>query len=156
MRRRGVLTVTLPVEVAFHDVDVAAVVWHGHYLKYLENARWALMRRLDFDFPVMQASGYQWPVVQLQMKYVQPARLGERLQVQASLVEWQRRIVINYRILREGDGERVLLGQTVQAAVDAATGALQLVTPQLLQDRIALTLHPEHGAATDINRERGS
>ena len=63
---------TVEALVPFHDVDVAGVVWHGHYLKYLENARWALMARLDFGLDAMIASGYAWPIVEAHVKYVRP------------------------------------------------------------------------------------
>jgi acyl-CoA thioester hydrolase len=43
MRKTGPVSETVVAVVAFHDVDLMAVVWHGHYLKYLESARWALM-----------------------------------------------------------------------------------------------------------------
>ena len=32
------------LEVPFHHVDALGVVWHGHYLEYLEPARTALLR----------------------------------------------------------------------------------------------------------------
>jgi acyl-CoA thioester hydrolase len=48
MRREGAISVTIEATVAFHDIDVIGVMWHGHYLKYLENARWALMDRIGF------------------------------------------------------------------------------------------------------------
>ena len=54
MRKQGRLSATISATVAFHDVDLAAVVWHGHYLKYLENARWALMD--DIGFGVAQSN----------------------------------------------------------------------------------------------------
>jgi acyl-CoA thioester hydrolase len=51
-------------EVPFHDVDVMEVVWHGYYVKYFELARCALLRRIDYDYPQMRASGYAWPVAE--------------------------------------------------------------------------------------------
>ena len=51
------------VEVPFHDVDVMGVVWHGHYLKYFEQARTALFQKIGFDYPQMSEIGYVWPVV---------------------------------------------------------------------------------------------
>ena len=35
MRKEGILSATIDVQVAFHDVDMVQVVWHGHYSKYL-------------------------------------------------------------------------------------------------------------------------
>ena len=41
MRTRGVLHLDTDVTVPFFDVDSMNVVWHGHYVKYLEIARCA-------------------------------------------------------------------------------------------------------------------
>lgn len=135
MRKQGALSVTLECAVAFHDVDMASVVWHGHYLKYLENARWALMERIGFGLDVMKASGYLWPVVELHVKYVKAARFGDRLRVRASLAEWENRIAVNYLVTNAAD-ERVARAQTVQAAVETASGALQFVTPAVLLELV--------------------
>ncbi len=136
MRKQGILETTVEAQVAFHDVDLVGVVWHGHYLKYLENARWAMMERLDFGLEAMVASGYAWPVIEAHVKYVRPARFGDRLAVQASLVEWQTRLTVNYLITQAATGERVVRARTVQVAVEAATGSLQFVTPAVLLDRL--------------------
>lgn len=136
MRKQGSLNATVEALVAFHDVDLAAVVWHGHYLKYLENARWALMGRIGFGLDDMLASGYAWPIVELQVKYVKAARFGDRLSVRASLIEWQNRIEINYLVTQTPTNDRVARARTVQVAVDARTGVLQFTTPQVLLDRI--------------------
>ena len=58
MRKQGAISAAVEVTVPFHDVDLAGVVWHGHYMKYLENARWALMDRIGFGLDAMIASGY--------------------------------------------------------------------------------------------------
>ena len=57
----------------FHDVDAMNVCWHGHYLKYFEIGRAALLRAFDYDYREMQASGYLWPIVEAHLKYVRPA-----------------------------------------------------------------------------------
>ena len=59
MRTKGRLSHEIEVDVAFHDVDAMAVVWHGHYLKYLENARWALMERIGYGFEAMVRAAAQ-------------------------------------------------------------------------------------------------
>lgn len=144
MRKQGSLSATLDVIVGFHDVDMAQVVWHGHYLKYLENARWALMERIGFGLEAMSAAGYSWPIVELHVKYVQAARFGDRLSVRASLTEWHNRLVVNYLVTRNtGQAgaadhvvERVARAQTVQVAVDPRSGALQFAAPQVLLERV--------------------
>jgi acyl-CoA thioester hydrolase len=129
VRAQGVLHVEIDQEVRFHDVDMVGVVWHGHYLRYLENARWGLMDRLGYGLGRMLESGYAWPIVDLQAKYLAPARVGDRLRVRASLVEWEVRLAIHYLVIRPHDGVRILRARTVQVAVDGCSGELQFATP---------------------------
>jgi acyl-CoA thioester hydrolase len=143
MRKQGIVEATVEAHVAFHDVDLAGVVWHGHYLKYLENARWALMERLDFGLDAMIASGYAWPIVDVHVKYVRTARFNDRLNVQASLVEWENRLTVNYLVTNAATTERVARARTVQVAVEAGTGVLQFATPAVLLERVAAATRGE-------------
>jgi len=140
MRKQGAIRAEIDVEVPFHDVDLAGVVWHGHYVKYLENARWAVMDRIGFGLQAMLASGFIWPVVGLEVKYIRAARYGERLRVQASIVEWDAKLVLNYLMLNAKDDTRVGRAQTTQVAVERETGTLQLVSPACLTDRVHAAL----------------
>lgn len=115
--------------MAFHDVDLMDVVWHGHYLKYLETARWRLMDRLDYGYAAMRESGYLWPIIESHVRHVRGASFGDRLLVRASLVEWQCRLAINYLVTDANRRERVARARTVQVAVLRATGELQFAPP---------------------------
>jgi len=137
MRKQSVISAEIPCEVGFHDVDLAQVVWHGHYLRYLENARWALMRAIGFDLKDMMDSGYLWPLVDLRVKYIRAARFADRLRVRASLVEWEQRLAINYLVTDVADGGRVARAQTVQVAVKPPGNELQFAMPPCLTDRVA-------------------
>lgn len=128
----------IALEPAFHDCDPMNVVWHGHYFKYLEIARCALLRRFDYDYPQMQASGWLWPVVDARIKYVRPLHFGQKLRVGARIVEWENRLRIDYEIHDEASGERLTRAHTIQVAVDAATGELQYVCPQVLWQRLGV------------------
>ncbi len=137
MRKHSAISAQISCEVAFSDVDLARVVWHGHYLRYLENARWALMNRIDFGLQAMIDSGYLWPVVDLRVKYIRAARYGDRLRVRASLVEWEQRLAVNYLVTDLADGARVVRAQTVQVAVRPPQNELLFVMPACLTDRVA-------------------
>ena len=130
------LSVEVEVEVPFFDVDPMHVVWHGHYVKYFEQARCALLRRIDYDYPAMEASGYLWPVVELYLKYVNAARYGQRLTVQAKLLEYENRLKIGYLVSDRETKQRLTKGHSVQVAVHAATRELQFVSPQILIDKV--------------------
>jgi acyl-CoA thioester hydrolase len=129
MRRCGPIVATIEIEVPFHDVDLMAVVWHGHYLRYLETARWRLMDRLGYGFEKMRASGYLWPIIETHVRHIHGAAFGDRLEVAASLVEWQSRLAIHYLISDAASRARVARARTVQVAVLAETGELQFALP---------------------------
>lgn len=136
MRSQGVLHVDTEVLVPFFDVDSMLVVWHGHYVKYLEVARCALLDHLEHNYLQMQASGFAWPVIDLQLRYMRGATFGQRLNVRASLVEWENRLKINYLISDAATGERMTRASSVQVAVEIASGEMQLASPQVMLDAV--------------------
>ena len=143
MRKLSSISAEISCEVAFADVDLAQVVWHGHYLRYLENARRALMRAIDFDLQEMIDSGFLWPIIDLQVKYVRVARFGDRLVARASLVEWERRLAVNYLITDATDGARVVRARTVQVAVQPPRNELLFDMPPCLTSRVANSLQAQ-------------
>lgn len=130
--KQSQLRAEVEIEVPFHDVDPMEVVWHGHYAKYCEHARTRLLQMLDYDYPQMRASGFLWPVVHYQLKFVRPARYGQRLQAQAWLLEYEYRLKIGYEINDAATGERLTKGYTVQVAVAISTGEMQYASPNIL------------------------
>ncbi len=130
------LSAEVELEIPFQDVDPMQVAWHGNYFRYFEAARSMMLRRVDFDYEEMRASGYMWPIIKTQVSFVQAARYRQRIRVRATLAEWENRLKIDYLIQDAASGARVTKGYTVQCAVDAATGELQLVSPPVLLERL--------------------
>ena len=131
MRKAGVLQAEVEILVPFFDVDSMEVVWHGHYVKYLEVARCALLDRLEHNYTQMRAAGYAWPIIDLQLRYIRGAQFGQRIVVRADLIEWQNRLKINYLICDAVSGERLTRASTVQVAVDIASREMQLASPKV-------------------------
>ncbi|MGY1451382.1 acyl-CoA thioesterase [Pseudomonas chlororaphis] len=140
MRSRGVLHADTEIQVPFFDVDTMHVVWHGHYVKYLEVARCALLDKLGHNYQQMRDSGYAWPVIDLQLRYVRGAVFGQKLKVRASLVEWENRLKINYLISDLETGERLTRASSVQVAVEIASREMQLASPKVFVDAVTKVL----------------
>ncbi|HJW09403.1 MAG TPA: thioesterase family protein [Holophagaceae bacterium] len=126
---RPLIRAEVPLEIPFHDVDSMGIVWHGHYIKYFEIARTALMRQVGMDLEEMARTGCLWPVVTCEVKYIKPLRYGQKVLVEAVLEEYQERLKIAYTVRDPGTGARLSRARTVQLAVDAATGELCFSTP---------------------------
>lgn len=140
MRSKGVLHTDTEILVPFFDVDTMNVVWHGHYVKYLEVARCALLDRIGHNYDAMVASGYAWPVIDLQLRYVRGAVFGQKLNVRASLVEWENRLKINYLISDLATGERLTRASSVQVAVNMSSREMQLASPKVFTDAVERVL----------------
>ena len=134
---KPILTGTIELEVPFHDVDVMGVAWHGHYVKYLEIARTAMMRQVGLDWQQMKDWGVLWPVVTCTMKFIRPLRYGQKFKVQCSLLEYQGRIRITYVLSDAATGDRLHKAETVQLAVAAETGELLFDCPPALSAAMA-------------------
>jgi acyl-CoA thioester hydrolase len=128
----------IELEPAFYEIDPMEVVWHGHYAKFLELARAALMARLDFGYRQMRDSGYAFPIIEMFVRYMQPLRLGQRVRVSARIVEWESRLRVNYEIRDVKTGRRLTRAHTVQVAVDISTGAMCYVCPGILWERLGV------------------
>lgn len=128
------------LKVPFFDVDSMNIVWHGHYCKYLEVARCNLLDSIGYNYQDMAASGYAFPIVDMQIKYIRPLKFEQELIVRASLVEWQYRLKIAYQIRDARSDERLTNAHTIQAAVDLASGELKLECPEIFQRQVSAWL----------------
>lgn len=129
----------IEVVPAFFDIDSMDIVWHGHYVKYLELARCALLDKFDYGYQRMRESGYGWPIVDLRLKYSRPATFNQALVVRAEIVEWENRLKMNYVIRDAKSGVKINTAMSIQVAVSLATREMQYVCPRLLWERLGVS-----------------
>lgn len=132
------LSHSIEVVPAFFDIDVMEIVWHGHYVKFMEMARSALLSKFDYDYAAMRDSGYAWPIVEMKLKYVRSAVLHQRLKVHTQIIEWENRLRIDYRITDALTGEKMTTAQTTQVAVSLATQEMCFLCPEVLWQRLGV------------------
>ena len=98
------------LSVPFHDVDMMEIVWHGHYAKYFEIARCALLDSISYNYVEMKDSGYAWPIIELKTRFIKPARFGQDILVKAKVAEYELRLKIDYLIVDAEQGTRLTKG----------------------------------------------
>ena len=119
----------MEIEGPFFDVDAMQIVWHGHYVKYLEMARCAFLSAIQYDYREMGVQGFSWPIVQLHVKYVKPAVFGQKIRVDLAVVEIESCLRIDYTLVDVASGAKLTQASTTQVAVSLATGEMQFQTP---------------------------
>jgi acyl-CoA thioester hydrolase len=110
--------------VYFEDTDTAGVVYYANYLKFMERARSDMIRAVGVDQnSELERTGSAYVVVEVNIRYVKPARLGDELVV-VSTVEQVRAasVQIQQRVMRSGE---LLTDARVTAAFLDANGRPQ-------------------------------
>src|SRR5690606_8463621 len=118
--------------------DPMGVIWHGNYFRYMEVAREALLDSLDYGYIRMNESGYVWPIVETQVKYVAPVMFGQKLRVTATLTEYENRLRIEYEIFDAETGERTTRARTTQIAVNRETKEMCFESPAILFEKLGV------------------
>ncbi len=130
------LKTEIDIKSQFYDLDPMAIVWHGNYARFFEQARCALLDKLDFNYQQMSETGYAWPIVDMRIKYVRPVRFPQTVRVTARLVEYENRLKINYLIQDAETLEKLTKGFTIQVAVDINTEEMQFQSPPVLIEKV--------------------
>ena len=107
------------IEVRYAETDMMGVVYHGSYLPWLEVARTALLAAEGLPYRELEAQGYFLPVIEVQLRYLRPARYAETVTVHAIMREKPAlRLRIDYELWR-GE-EKLATGHTEHVFIDKA------------------------------------
>lgn len=101
--------------VYFEDTDAFGIVYYANYLKFMERARSDMIRAVGIDQAAELArSGSAYAVVEVDIRYRRPAKLGDDLQVVSTVDQLRASSVrIQQRVMR---GPELLTEATVTAA----------------------------------------
>ena len=106
-----------PIRVAFDEVDMYGIVHHSKLLVYLERARITLFVEGGINPGTLEETGFGLIVVETELKFRNPARFGEELQVETRVQRLSPvTVTLDYRITRGAD--TILTGTMRLAAVD--------------------------------------
>jgi acyl-CoA thioester hydrolase len=107
------------IEVRYSETDMMGVVYHGSYLPWLEVARTGLLAAHGLPYRDLEADGFYLPVIEIQVRYLRPARYGDTVTVVATLREKPAaRLRVDYVLTR--DAEVLAEGHTRHVFIDKA------------------------------------
>ncbi|MBK8208271.1 MAG: acyl-CoA thioesterase [Planctomycetes bacterium] len=106
---------TIRVTVRFMESDLLRMVWHGNYVRWIEDARQALGSCIGLGYEDFMREHFACPIVDMHLSYKRPARYGDKLDITASL-HWMEvpKLVHSYEVRRAADGELLTTAETTQ------------------------------------------
>jgi len=113
------LSSTIEFPVRFSEVDSMNVVWHGHYVKYMEEGREDFGRKFGINYMLIKANGYMAPVVKLVCDYKKALSYDDNVLVETIFVDTDAaKIHYKFNIYRAKDRELMATGESVQVFLD--------------------------------------
>jgi acyl-CoA thioester hydrolase len=93
---------SIRVKIYYEDTDAAGVVYYANYLKYMERARTELLLEKGIDVAEYHTKGCMFAVIDVEIHYKRPAKLGEIIEVTTDIIEMTHAtIFIKHRIVRD-------------------------------------------------------
>ncbi len=126
------------VRVYYEDTDAGGVVYYANYLKFFERCRTEWLRALGLDqAELAERDGLLFVVAGLSVDYRRPARLDDRLAIEARVEQLARSyLVFAQRALRAGE---VLATARVKVACVDARRRAPTRLPDAITSRIAVS-----------------
>lgn len=117
------------INVRFSEVDAMHIVWHGNYVKFLEDGREAFGRAFGLGYYDVYDFGYMTPIVKVELDYKRQVKYGDVVEVKTIFESLDAaKISFRYELTRLPDGALVAKGRTIQVFLDRE-GELQLTNP---------------------------
>lgn len=91
------------IEVRGYELDSYGHVNHANYLHYLEFARWKMLEAENVTIETFKKWS-RWPVIaQLEIQYLKPTFMGDRLTVETQLVDYKRSSMQIEQTIKKGE-----------------------------------------------------
>ena len=109
------------LKVSFEELDPMSVVWHGNYIRYMEQARCDMLSKLNYTYMDIKAAGYAYPVAKMNVKFIRPARFGDVLTVKTEVISIEPALDIKSTIFNKKDNVKIFEATTMHIAVKIDT-----------------------------------
>jgi acyl-CoA thioester hydrolase len=116
--------------VRFSEVDAMGIVWHGNFVKYMEDGRESFGRKYGLGYYDLYEKGLMVPLVKMDIDYKLQLKHGERIIIETTWVNCDAaKILFRYSICREVDNALLMTANTTQVFLNLK-GELELINPE--------------------------
>ncbi len=122
------------IKVRFSEVDSMGIVWHGNYLKYLEDGREAFGKKYALSYmEVFNKYGYMLPVVKIDINYKNRLFYEDEAVLRTIFSDSPAaKICFRYELIRKSDQKTIITAESMQVFM-TEKGELELNMPAFLK-----------------------
>jgi len=124
----------IEVKVRFSETDAMGIVWHGNYIKYMEDGREDWGEKHGMSYLDVYSHGLVTPIVKNSLNHKRTLKFGDVAIVKTKFINTPAaKLIYEYQIFRKSDMLMVLEAKTVQVFTDVDEN-LKLNIPDWVAD----------------------
>ncbi len=122
------------VRVRYAEADPMNVVYYGNYAQYFEVGRVESLRNLGISYKAIEDMGIMLPVVELNIKYLRPAKYDDLLTIKSQIKELptDHKIIFDQEIYNE-EGKLLTIGKVKLYFMDSKLGKRASMPSSMLE-----------------------
>jgi acyl-CoA thioester hydrolase len=122
------------VRVRYAEADPMNVVYYGSYAQYFEVGRVESLRNLGISYKAIEDMGIMLPVVELNIKYLRPAKYDDLLTIKSQIKELptDHKIIFDQEIYNE-EGKLLTIGKVKLYFMDSKLGKRASMPSSMLE-----------------------
>jgi acyl-CoA thioester hydrolase len=114
-------TYATKLRVRYGETDQMGYMYYGNYAEFFEVGRVEMLRSLGLTYSGMESSGIMMPVLELNCKYLKPARYDEEITINVTMAKMPGvKIHFKYELVNEKQ-ELIHIGETLLAFINMKT-----------------------------------
>jgi len=128
-------------KVQYYETDKMGIVHHSNYVKWMEEARIALLDSIGLPYKAMEDAGIVSPVTAITLEYKSPCAFGDEVTVEADISRYNGvRLEVDY-IMSKADGSTAVKARSGHCFLrDGKIVSLKHAAPEMHEK---LLLHGE-------------
>jgi len=119
--------------VYYADTDSYGVVWHGTYLRWMEQARVEFCRNLGIDLVSMKENDVVIPVTNINIRYKASAKLDNTVIIETQITKISPLTVTFNQIIKEKDTNKIFTNADVEVVAVNGEGRIYRRMPDVLK-----------------------
>jgi acyl-CoA thioester hydrolase len=125
---------TTQLRVRYAEADPMNVVYYGSYAQYFEVGRVESLRNLGISYKCIEDMGIMLPVVELNIKYLRPAKYDNLLTIKTMIkqIPVDHKIVFDQEIYNE-EGKLLTIGKVKLYFMNAQLGKRATMPSSMLE-----------------------
>ncbi len=130
------------MEVKFSEADPLGIVWHGHYIRYFEDAREAFGQAYGLKYLDFYRKNIVVPIVSINCDYKRILRYGHRIRIETTYTDTPAaKLLFDYAVFDAVTNEQVAKGSSMQVFMHKDSMELMLTLPPFMVEWKKKWLH---------------